>query len=411
MTSFRFEDPDAYVNGTPYPAFATLRRSEPFAWHPLGTHTGDGFWLAVRHADVVAISRNSKLFLTRSPLLADPAPAQLWPAFPALAMIADNLMTYDAHKHAVHRPIANAMFAAHRLALLEDAVRDVSRCVVQRVASQPRLDFAEDVSLAVAVEAILGAALGVDAVDLQRVARCVLTINAMDDPFFHPRRDALIHAAEELREYGVSVLQQTHARRADTILGDVAERARGQGVSAEQFFFAYWFPLAAGAFDTTASTIAGGVQALLNCPDQLVRLRHEPALISSAIDEMLRWVSPVVYFRRTASADVDYHGHPIKAGQKIVLCYASANRDEDVFTNPDAFDITRHPNNHVSFGYGPHFCLGARLASLVLRVFFEEALELIARIELDGPVIHTRSAWMNRIRSMPVRVGSHPRAV
>jgi cytochrome P450 len=121
------------------------------------------------------------------------------------------------------------------------------------------------------------------------------------------------------------------------------------------------------------------------------------------VEEMLRWSSPVIYFRRTAMEDTEFKGNPIKKGEKVVLCYASANRDEEVFANPDSFDVKRNPNKHLAFGYGPHFCMGARIASLILRVFLEEFMTLLSRLQLDGPIIRTRSVWINRIRTMPVR--------
>ena len=192
-----------------------------------------------------------------------------------------------------------------------------------------------------------------------------------------------------------------------TLLSTLVHGEAPQGMTPEQFFLVYWFPLMAGAFDTTASTIAGGVRALLQHPDQLRRLREDPSLIPVAVDELVRWVSPVVYFRRTATADTEYEGHRIRRGQKVVLCYASANRDEEVFADPDVFDVGRKPNRHVSFGYGPHYCPGGRIGSLVIRLFLEAYLDRIAELELDGPATYTRSAWMNRIWSMPVRHRAH----
>jgi cytochrome P450 len=145
------------------------------------------------------------------------------------------------------------------------------------------------------------------------------------------------------------------------------------------------------------------VRALLQHPEQLRRLQDAPSLLPLAVDEMVRWVSPAVYFRRRATADTGIHGNRIRKGDKVVLCYASANRDEDAFPDPDVFDVGRQHNRHVAFGYGPHYCPGGRIAQLVLRMFLEVYLPRIAELELDGPVVHTRSAWLNTIWSMPVR--------
>lgn len=403
MIPFKFDNPDNFVNGTPHGVFAQLRKEAPFAWHDGSDPMKGGFWLATKYHDVVAISRNPKLFATHAPLLADPLPKSLWPEFPSLAMIADNLMTFDHQKHAPFRAVANALFSAARIADLERKIR--SRCmeVMARISGRSSFDFAAEVALAIPVEIVLGVFLGVPEQDLEMVTRSVLTINAMDDPVFRPNEESLLEAAEKLFAYSLALLERLKTHVPGSLLSDLLHTTELGALTAQELLLAYWFPLAAGAFDTTASTIAGGVQALLQHPQQLSELQTNPSLIPLAVDEMLRWVSPVVYFRRTATADTCIDRNQIMKGQKIVLCYASANRDEEVFSDPDSFCVTRNPNNHLAFGYGPHFCLGARLAYLILRIFLEEFGHRLSSIRLDGDVARTRSGWMNRIRYMPVR--------
>lgn len=404
MTEFRFDDPDRYVHGTPFAEFARLRREAPFAWHEASGVRGDGFWLVTRHRDVVSISRDPERFATHAPLLADPLPRPLWATFPSLAMIADNLMTFGPEQHACFRPLATALLAPASLLAMEDRVRAVCARIVDDVSGRPGFDFASEVALRVPVEILFGMFLGVPDDDLARMRDSVLTINAMEDPVFCQHGAGMIEAAKALYEYGFALFRRLRAEPpGPTLLSTLVHGEAPQGMTAEQFFLVYWFPLMAGAFDTTASTIAGGVRALLQHPDQLRRLREDPSLIPVAVDELVRWVSPVVYFRRTATGDTEYEGHRIRKGQKVVLCYASANRDEEAFADPDAFDVGRKPNRHVSFGYGPHYCPGGRIGSLVIRLFLEAYLDRIAELELDGPATYTRSAWMNRIWSMPVR--------
>jgi cytochrome P450 len=404
MAAFRFDDPDQYVHGTPWAEFARLRREAPFAWHPASQAHGDGFWLVTRHRDVVSISREPARFATHAPILADPLPRALWGTFPSLAMIADNLMTFGPEQHARFRPLATAMLAPASLLAMEDRVRAACAQIVDDVAGRDGFDFAAEVALRVPVEVLFGLFLGVPDGDLARMRECVLTINAMDDPVFCPQAAGVIAAAKELYDYGFTLFRRLRAEPpGPTLLSTLVHGDPPQGMTPEQFFLVYWFPLMAGAFDTTASTIAGGVRALLEHPEQLRRLRDDPSLIPVAVDELVRWVSPVVYFRRTATADTEYEGHRIRRGQKVVLCYASANRDEEAFADPDTFDVGRKPNRHVSFGYGPHFCPGGRIGSLVIRLFLEAYLDRIAELELDGDATFTRSAWMNRIWSMPVR--------
>lgn len=402
-TAFRFDDPDQYVQGTPWAEFRRLRQEAPFAWH-LSSQGSGGFWLALRHADVVSISRNPELFATSAPILADPLPRHVWAAFPALAMIADNLMTFPPDRHVLFRPLANILLAPASLLRMEERIRAVCAAIDQEVSGRTSFDFAAEVALRVPVEILFGMFLGVPGPDLDKVRAWVLTINAMDDPVFRPRHDSVLQAAEALFAYGQTLLRKLQASpREPTVLSELVHGTEPRGVTPEQRFLAYWFPLVAGAFDSTSSTLAGGVRALLQHPEQLRRLQDDPSLLPLAVDEMVRWVSPAVYFRRTATADTEIHGNRIRKGDKVVLCYASANRDEEAFTDPDVFDVGRQHNRHVAFGYGPHYCPGGRIALLVLRMFLEVYLPRIAELELDGPVVHTRSAWLNTIWSMPVR--------
>lgn len=400
MTPFRFDDPDQYIDGTPHEVFARLRKEAPFVWNQ-PSH-GEGFWLATRHGDVVSISKHPTLFATNAPLLSNPLPSELWSTYPALAMIADNLMTFDHQKHGILRSIGNSLFSGTRVADVESQVRAICIEVMVKASRRTHFDFANDVALAIPVEIVLGTFLGIDRADLDMITRCVLTINAVDDPVLSPSPTALMDAAEELFAYGIALLRRLKTSPGKNLLSELIHDSNVGGLSTEQLFLAYWFPLVAGAFDTTASTIAGGVEALLQFPEQLNQLREAPNNIPLAVEEMLRWVSPVIYFRRTATSDTDFNGNRIRKGEKVILCYASANRDEEVFNNPNCFDVKRSPNNHVSFGYGPHFCLGARLALLILRTFLDEFLSRM-NIQMEGEITRTRSGWMNRIRSMPVR--------
>jgi cholest-4-en-3-one 26-monooxygenase len=329
---------------------------------------------------VVAISREPERFATHAPLLADPLPRAVWAMFPSLAMIADNLMTFGPEQHARFRPLATALLAPASLLAMEDRVRAVCARIVDDLSGRPGFDFASEVALRVPVEILFGMFLGVPDDDLARMRDSVLTINAMEDPVFCQHGAGVIEAAEALYEYGFALFRRLRAEPpGPTLLSTLVHGEAPQGMTPEQFFLVYWFPLMAGAFDTTASTIAGGVRALLQHPGQLRRLREDP------------------------TGDTEYEGHRIREGQKVVLCYASANRDEEAFADPDVFDVGRKPNRHVSFGYGPHYCPGGRIGSLVIRLFLEAYLDRIAGLELDGPATYTRSAWMNRIWSMPVR--------
>jgi cytochrome P450 len=401
MDMFRFDNPDEYVNGIPHDLLSQLRRQAPFEWHESVDKETRGFWLVLRHQDVIDISKRPELFDTSSPLIRDPAPRALWAMYPSLAMIANNLMTFDHPIHSAFKCSGNALFAK-RVAESEPKIRFTCRQMLNDIMMRPRIDFAVDVALSISVRVVLGEFLGIPRQDLQNLTNWILTINAMDDPVFRPTNEALIDAAEAVLLYGRQLLTSLMRCRSDSFLSDLVNTTNTEGISPDQLLSAYWFPVAAGAFDTTASTIAGGVYALLRFPSQLARLMADQQDMMLAVNEMLRWVSPVIYFSRTATRDTLLRGRTIRKGQKIVLCYASANRDEAVFVNPDVFDVKRVPNEHVAFGYGSHFCLGSRLALLTLRIVFEEVLPYLTKMEISGSVRYTRSSWMNRIRQMPV---------
>ena len=404
MSSFIFDEPDQYANGTPYNELAKLRATAPFSWHPSGEVAGQGFWLATRHQDVVAISKNPEVFATTAPLLGNPIPRELWPHFPALRMIADNLLTYDYKKHPAFRALATSLFTTQRITRATTLIRQICEKQIRQFAGAMAFDFAEDVALPCASKSILGQFLGVPSADLEMISKWILTINAMDDPIFRPEEDSFIKAAEQLYLYGMTLFDRKRKMAAsDDAFSQIVHNCRLEDTPPDQVFLAFWFPLAAGAFDTTASTIAGGTLALIQHPEQFASLRSGRVTLVHAVDEMLRWVSPVVYFSRTATRDTNHSGYPISKGQKIVLCYASANRDEAAFRDPDKFDVGRESNAHVTFGHGSHFCVGARLALTTLRIFFEEYMRWMPALEVVGSVRRTRSFWMNRIWSMQVR--------
>jgi cytochrome P450 len=181
--------------------------------------------------------------------------------------------------------------------------------------------------------------------------------------------------------------------------------AQHEGILNEREFHNYFSLLMIAGNETTRHTISAGMLALLEHPEQLALLRTEPERMPLAVEEILRWATPVLHFRRTATRDVQLRGQTIHQGDKVVTWYVSANRDEEMFPDPDRFDVTRHPNEHVTFGPGgPHFCLGAHLARLETKVLFEELLPRLASIELAGPVERIRSTFVNGIKRMPVRI-------
>jgi len=209
-----------------------------------------------------------------------------------------------------------------------------------------------------------------------------------------------------INEFFVYFSALTDARRANPTddLASVVANAKidGEELSVIQTI-SYYVITATAGHDTTASAIAGGMQALIEHPEQLERLRADPSLVATAADEMIRWVSPVKHFMRTATEDYELRGRTIKAGQSVLLSYPSGNRDDDVFPDPYAFDVGRSPNRHLAFGFGVHYCLGAMLARMELKAFFGELIPRLRSAEITGPAPLMKTLFVGGLKRLPIR--------
>lgn len=400
MDSFKFHDPDWALTGRPLEALAALRREAPLSWHPVAGDPSGGYWLVTRHQDIVQIAKSPTLFSVQSGvLLDDPPPNQKG----ALAMPLNHFGVFDPPKHTQLRQLLNPGLAPRVLAELEPRIRRRTSESLARMAAKGTCDFAEEVGLALPRSIVLSELLGVPDEDVPRLGHASVLMVAAEDPAVNPRNVWRASALYDIYTYGLKILKERREHPRADLVSQLAQIKLPDGSPmTDELFLACWFPLIVAAFDTTASAIAGGVLALLEHPDQLDSLVKEPGLVPTAVEEILRWVSPVIYFRRTATADASIRGQHIQKGQKILLCYLSGNRDEEVFNQPELFDVRRNPNNHIAFGHGVHFCFGARLAQLMLRVFYEELLRWLPGMRLAGEAKRVRSFWMDRIRSLPI---------
>jgi cholest-4-en-3-one 26-monooxygenase len=401
VTGFNFLDVNAFAQGAPFAALARLRREQPLYWHPMPTprQPADGFWLATKHEDIVYIEKHPDIFSSHAGLtIVDPPPRTLGPA---TAMMVDGLAHLDPPEHAAHRQVVAQLFTPRAVTALEPTIKAIAAAVIDRAVARLTVDFATDVALRVPVTVVIGHLMGLPESDFARVIDWNDFIFSPDDPKYPPWTGAQV--VQDLYEYGVRVIaarrREPQGDALSTLLG--TRSATGQPMS-DEMFLRYFWSLLTGAFDTTASAIAGGMHALLSRPTEYEKLRANPALIRGAVEEMLRWVSPTIYFRRTATRDTILRGQTIRRGQRVVMCYASANRDEDVFDDPDVFDVTRARNDHLAFGYGEHFCLGASLARAEIRIVFEHLVARGVRVELRGPLEYAKSNFLNGIRHMPV---------
>jgi cholest-4-en-3-one 26-monooxygenase len=406
VRKFDFLDLDLFSRGTPHESFRCFRQEQPISWHPLPSATaGEGFWLLTRHKDICEVARQPKTFSSHGgSVLADAVEIP----HPAWRMIRDGLCHLDAPKHGELRRMVMPQFGAEALSTLQETIRKRAGEVLDRAQAKGELDLASDVAASFPIRVVYGDVLGFAEEDIPLAASWGDLFNRVHavptgDREFAQIRVACGVALDHLYRHGVAAYRSRRETPRSDVLSVLANLRHDDGsVISQEDFLSYFWSLVIGGFDTTASCIAGGLAALALYPKQQEALYADPSLIESAVEEMLRWETPVVYFRRTASQDYVLNGITLRKGDRVVMCFASGNRDEEVFESPDAFDIRRRHNPHLSFGHGAHFCLGARLARMELRTLFQEIIARQIRFRPTAPATRARSNFINRIVRMPV---------
>jgi cytochrome P450 len=378
--------------GPPHELYAEVRAREPVSWQEM-PGVG-GYWAVMRHADVQAVSRQPELFSAQVKGM-------------QLADFTDQLPTLlslDPPRHTEIRKRVLYSFAPRVVRGLEARMRAVVRETLRRAAELRCCDFVMDVARPLPL-AIVCDLLGIPEPDRERVGEWADLLAGAADPELTRGRDTGTQSAFAFGGYAFQLAQQSAAQGADDSLLHVLRDAKLDGEQVDLPTFAGLFvQIAIAGNETTRSTIAGGMLELMQRPAEYARLAADRGLIESAVEEFLRWLTPVHYFRRTATRDTTLRGTRIRAGDRVVMMYASANRDEEVFREPQRFDVGRDPNPHVSFGFGEHFCLGAALGRLEARVFFEELFARFAKVELNGAPARMRSNELNAWKRIPVRL-------
>ncbi|HZP43707.1 MAG TPA: cytochrome P450 [Candidatus Binatia bacterium] len=387
--------PEAFRNGFPHAMFRVLRREAPVYRHP-ASHV-EPFWVVSRYKDVWDVSLDQATFSSamRGTILKN------WRE-DELLMVRQQMLNMDPPKHTKYRRLVNQGFSPKRVNRLEPHIREMAAKIVDAVARRGSCDFVTDVAAELPLQVIVEL-MGVPLEDRHLVFQWSNRMIGFDDPDYSASEEDGKAAAMEMFMYAHELAQRRRTEPRDDLVSVLMQaEVEGEKLDESQFNNFFLLLLVAGN-ETTRNLISGGMLALFEHPDQLARLVRDPSLMPTAVEEMLRWVSPVMYFVRTATRDVELRGQRIAEGERVTLWYGSANRDEEVFERPDTFDVGRTPNDHLAFGIGPHFCLGANLARLEIRVMFEELLRRLPDIELAGPVARLRSNFIHGIKSMPVR--------
>jgi len=392
-------DPDLLAHRLPLGEFAWLRRHQPIRWNPqppLAGYGDAGYWAITRHADVTAVTRGVGWSVeTNSSFV-----RRLDESDPTGESTKNLLLCMDPPRHTRVRRVGNRCFTPRALAGLEDELRERAHQIVWSAKRDGTGDFVIDVARHLPLQAIAGL-MGIPDDDRQQLFDWSDQMAGSEDPEY---ADNDASGVVEMFAYAHAAAEA----RAEVDLGDVTSRlvqpdGDGQRLSSEEFAF-FFMILAVAGNETTRQAITHGMLAFLEHPEQWERWRSErPA---SAVDEILRWASPAVVLQRTATEDIEVAGQLVRTGERVGLYFPSANFDEEVFDDPERFDIGRAPNPHVTFGAGgSHYCIGANLSRLELKVMFDVIAEELADMQLAGPPSRLRSSWLNGIKHLPVDYG------
>jgi len=398
LTTVDLTDPDLYVPAVPHQLFAQLRRDHPVFWHE--EQDGPGFWSVMRYHDLVAVNRNSATFSSYT----GGALMMSWNE-EVLAQQRLMMLNMDPPMHTRYRRLVNKGFTPRMVAELEQTVVDRTRQLVTEARLKGEFDLVADIAAELPLQ-VIAELMGVPQEDRHKVFDWSNRMVGSNDPEFTEAPELATEAAMELFAYADALTAERHADPHDDLLS-ILVHAEIAGDRLSQLEVDLFFMLLSVAGnETTRNQIAHGTLALIENPDQRKLLIERPELLDSAIEEMLRYASPVMHFRRLATKDTKIGGQRIAEGDKVIFWHASANRDEEVFQDPDRFDITRTPNEHVAFGGGgSHFCLGANLARLEMRIMFTELMQAMPDLELAGEVQRLRSNFINGIKHLPVAAG------
>jgi cytochrome P450 len=402
-------DNEAFAERVPHETFALLRRQSPVHWYDW--EHGKGFWAITRYDDVVAVLKDWKTFSseTGATALEDLDPDQI--------EARKSMLDTDPPEHSRLRSIVNKGFTPRAVAAYEDLLRQLTRQILDETLPRSEFDFVEEIAKQLPIQ-VLCRILGVPLEDDEQLIEWGDRMIGNTDPDLGGVHPASAESAKyrlypfrspsamEVFKYGHQIAAERRQEPRDDLVSKLVtwEDEDGRRLSEREFDTMFLLLVVAGN-ETTRQSIAHGMLALIEHPEAMERLRDDLSLMPTATDEIMRWASPVLHFRRTATADTELRGVPIREGDKVVTWLISGNFDEEQFADPLRFDIRRKPNNHVTFGRGgPHFCLGAHLAKLETRVMFEELLPRLGSIELTGPARRMHSNFTNAYKSMPVRV-------
>jgi cholest-4-en-3-one 26-monooxygenase len=389
-------DLDTFVQGVPHDQFDLLRRDAPAYFHT--EPEGAGYWCITRRDDLRRLSHEWEQYSSTWGITLDEVTEE------QLNQQRMMMLMMDPPQHTKLRLLVNKGFTPRMIGRLHERIHEIARDIVDGIAARGECDFVVDVAAELPLQ-VIAAMMGVPQHDRHKVFEWSNRMIGSQDPEYAVSQEDYMGAAMEMFTYANDLAAEKRANPGDDIIS-VLLNAEVEGERLSDIEFDLFFQLLAVAGnETTRNLISHGMLALMENPGERDKVIADPSLLPAAVDEMLRYASPVMYMRRTAQVDTELHGDTIKKGDKVALWYIAADHDPDVFNDPHTFQVTRKPADElVAFGGGgPHFCLGTHLARLEIQVMFEELLNRVPEMSLDGPVERLRSNFINGIKHMPVK--------
>jgi len=396
--------PEKYEReGYPHAEWTWLRRNDPVHWTE--SDWCEPFWAVTRHADIVAIGKNPRDWLIEPRIAVFTRDVPPDPT-------SRHLLTMDPPDHGRYRNLNSKWFTPRSVRIWEPKVQQTTRRVLDAAAEKGEIDFVADVSAPITI-AVIALMLGVPEPDWHLLFRWTNEIIAPEDPEFQRGRTALEtsdQARAELFAYFKEIAEKRRVDPRDDILSAVVQ-GRIDGAPLPDFeLLSYYFLLVVAGNETTRNAMTGGIQCFLDNPGEWRRLAADASLVDGAVEETVRWTTPVIQFARTATREMELRGRTVRKGESVCLFYASGNRDEEIFEDPFVFRIDRSPNDHVGFGRGEHVCLGAHLARLEIRSMYQQLRERLVRMERTGDPVRVRSSFVGGIKRAPLRWELRPAA-
>jgi cholest-4-en-3-one 26-monooxygenase len=410
VTSIPFNPvhPDWYAeHGYPHDFWTRLRREDPVHWWD--KTEGRPFWAITKHSDIVMIGKRPELFLNAPRVVVNHMPED-----PAQANFPPTLIQMDPPKHAIYRQMVSKRFTPRYLRRMHEDIERIGKEIVDKLmerSDEGECDFVSEVSAPLPI-AVIAWMLGVPKQDWELLFDWTNRIIGAGDPEYQEEgktaSETALAGMTDLFMYFSKLVEEKKKKPEDDLIS-VFTQARVDGELLPPMDVLAWcLIIVIAGNETTRNATSGGMLAFIQHQDQLRKLQADPSLLAPSIEEVVRWSTPIIHFAREASGDVEIRGKQIRKGDCLALFYPSANRDEEVFDDPFEFRIDRHPNPHLSFGIGEHFCLGSHVARLEMMVAYKHLLPRIEEIELAGPPERLHSALVGGVKHLPIRYRLRP---